>query len=317
VSLVPRRDFPPSAMRTPSIAIMMPSLNHERFVEQAVESIFSQDYPNLRLVVCDDASTDGNFQKLEQLARRFSFTLLRNESRQGVIKTLNRCFEHCHDADYFYGLASDDILQPGMLRRCLEEMERWPQAGMLLGAHKVIDISGRLIGHSRMVNKARVIKLDSVWEIYHPSFQFQRGEFTRSVYPMVATGNAEDRYLFLSCILSKYQVVQTNIPFILRRIHGANVSLSDEARSSAEDGWSYFLGHPDYAAKRRTALRRHMLGCLALPNNQKERFDRVFSEDRYSVYYLLFRCSFWKPFRIGFFLTRIIEKKLGSLLRSH
>ena len=303
-------------MRTPSIAIMMPSLNHESFVEQAVESIFSQNYPNLRLVVCDDASTDGNFQKLEQLARRYPFTLLRNDSRQGVIKTLNRCFEHCHDADYFYMLASDDILQPGILPRCLEEMDRWPQAGMLLGTHKVIDISGKLIGHSREISKAREINLDSVWETYHPSFQFQRGEFTRSVYPMIATGNAEDRYLFLSCILSKYQVVQTNIPFILRRIHGDNVSLSDEARSSAEDGWSYFLGHPDYAVKRRTTLRRHMLCCLALPNDEKERFNGLFSEDRYSIYYVLYRCSFWKPFRIGFSLTRIIEKKLGSFLRS-
>lgn len=302
-------------MRTPSIAIMMPSLNHERFVEQAVESVFSQNYPNLSLVVCDDASTDGNFQKLEQLAKRYSFTLLRNESRQGVIKTLNRCFEHCRGADYFYGLASDDILQPGMLRRCLEEMERWPQAGMLLGSHTVIDTFGTVIGHSRKVCSSRVIRLQSVWENYHLSFQFQRGDFTRSVYPMSVAGNAEDRFLFLSCVMSPFQVVQTEIPFILRRIHGGNVTLSDEARLSADDGWANFVNLPGWKEKRSVSLRRHMLCCLALPNQEKERFRKLFAQDGPSVCHYLFLASFYRPVQWAFSFLRKFEKSLRMVLR--
>lgn len=307
---------PISTMRTPMIAIMMPSLNHERFVEEAVESVFSQDYPNLMLVVCDDASTDGNYHKLERLALRFPFTLLRNSSRLGVIKTLNRCFEHCKNADYFYGLASDDVLLPGMLRRCLEEINRWPKAGMLLGTHIIIDATGRQTAISRGIRTARVIKLESVWESYHPSFQFQRGEFTRSVYPLKATGNAEDRFLFLSCILSKYEVVQTCIPFIKRRIHGANISLSDEARCSTEDGWGYFTEHPDYEAKRLTTLRRHMLCCLALPNHEKERFRQLFAQDRHSFFHRLYCLSFWKPFQVFFSIIRRAEKALSSFRRA-
>lgn len=309
-----RRDVPSSAMRTPSIAIMMPSLNHERFVEQAVESVFSQNYPNLKLVVCDDASTDGNFRKLEQLARRYSFTLLRNESRQGVIKTLNRCFEHCRDADYFYMLASDDVLQPDMLRRCVEEMERWPQAGMLLGSHTVIDAAGTVIGRSRKVGSSRVIRLRSVWENYHLSFQFQRGDFTRSAYPMSVAGNAEDRFLFLACVMSPYQVVQTEIPFILRRIHGGNITLSDEARLSAEDGWANFVNLPGGKEKRSVSLRRHMLCCLALPNQEKERFRGLFAQDGPSVYYYLFLISFYRPAQWAFFGLRKFEKAARTML---
>jgi len=303
-------------MAAPKIAIMMASLNHEKFVEEAIESIYAQNYPNLKVVVCDDASTDGNLERLELLARKHGFVLLRNDVRQGIILTLNRCFEQCSDADYFYALASDDVLQPGMLVRCLDEMRKHPGAGMLLGCHTVIDGTGKELGRSRPIRSPRIITLKSVWERYHLSFQFHRGEFTRSVYPMKAKGNAEDRYLFLSCILSKYQVLQTNIPFIKRRIHGANVSLSDEARYSAEDGWGYFTGHPDYAVKRRTTLRRHMLCCLALPNCEKERFRNLFAQDGHSIYYLLYCSSFWKPFMVGFSVIRKIEKALSSLRRS-
>lgn len=302
-------------MSPPKVAIMMPSLNHERFVEQAIESIFSQNYPNLQVVVCDDASTDANFEKLEALSRKYPFLLLKNDVRQGVIRTLNRCFEHCKDADYFYGLASDDALQPGMIARCLEEFGRWPKAGMLLGSHDVIDSAGTVIGHSRKVSSSSVINLESVWETYHLSFQFQRGEFTRSVYPMSARGNAEDRFLFLSCIMSDFQVVQTDIPFILRRIHGANLSLSVEAKISADDGWTYFMSCPGWEKKRSVALRRHMLCCLALPNKDKERFKELFAQDGASVYLFLFRASFLPPVQWGFSVVRKLEKFLRKVVR--
>ena len=299
-----------SSIEEPCVAIMMPSLNHETYVEAAIDSVYAQGYRNLRLVVCDDASTDGNYAKLEQLAVRYRFTLLRNETRQGVIKTLNRCFAECSDADYFYGLASDDVLQPGMIRACLEEFKKWPEAGMLLGSHVIIDRGGLTIGLSRRFRRSKTISLDSVWETYYPSYQFQRGCFTRSIYPMQIDGHAEDRYSFISCVLSPFKVVQTPIPFVLRRIHGANASLSDEARLCSDDGWSYFVDHPLCLKKRRTALRRHMLCCLALPNAEKQKYVPLFARDGMSLYYLLFKASFSKPARWAFSLARLLEKKV-------
>jgi glycosyltransferase involved in cell wall biosynthesis len=299
----------------PYVAIMMPSLNHENFVEQAIESVYSQGYRNLRLVVCDDASTDGNYAKLQQLAARHQFILLRNESRQGIIKTLNRCFAECRDADYYYALASDDVLQPGMIRACLKEFKNWPQAGMLLGSHRVIDKDGLPLGRSRQISYAKIINLDSVWEVYYPSYQFQRGSFTRSTYPMEITGHAEDRHLFISCLLSQFKVIQTPIPFVLRRIHGKNASLSDDARLCAYDGWSHFAGHPLCAAKRRKALQRQMLICLSLPNSEKEKFTSLFAKEGISLYYLLFRLSFARPIQLAFSFVRGLEKKLSSVMR--
>lgn len=105
----------------PLVAIMMPSMNHERFVVEAVESVFAQGYPNLRVVICDDASTDSNYAKLQELASRFPIVLLKNEVRQGIVKTLNRCYAQCSDADYFYALASDDTMQLGMIKACIAE----------------------------------------------------------------------------------------------------------------------------------------------------------------------------------------------------
>ncbi|MEI7905408.1 MAG: RNA polymerase sigma factor RpoD, partial [Candidatus Firestonebacteria bacterium] len=64
--------------------------------------------------------------------------------RQGIVKTLNRCYAQCSDADYFYALASDDTMQLGMIKACIAEFSHWPKAGMLLGSHLNIDSDGEI-----------------------------------------------------------------------------------------------------------------------------------------------------------------------------
>jgi glycosyltransferase involved in cell wall biosynthesis len=43
----------------PLVSIVMPSLNQAAFIAAAVESVLSQSYPQLELIVADGDSTDG------------------------------------------------------------------------------------------------------------------------------------------------------------------------------------------------------------------------------------------------------------------
>jgi cellulose synthase/poly-beta-1,6-N-acetylglucosamine synthase-like glycosyltransferase len=43
----------------PLVTVMIPTFNQADFVGEAIESAARQDYPNLEVVICDDASTDG------------------------------------------------------------------------------------------------------------------------------------------------------------------------------------------------------------------------------------------------------------------
>lgn len=296
--------------RPPLVAIMMPSMNHERFVVEAIESVFAEGYPNLRVVICDDASTDGNYAKLQELASRFPIILLKNEIRQGIVKTLNRCFAECSDADYFYALATDDILQPGMISACLKAMHRHPFAGIILGSHVNIDADGKLLGEACVKGPPRRILLESPFERYYPSFQFQRGAFTRSAYPLDGEMLGEDMYLFTFGVLSNFEVIQTEIPFIYRRLHANNTSQSKAYITSTENEWSRFEDSPVKRRKMRVSLRRHMLCCLGLANSQKERFIPIFRQAGFSWHYILFRFSFFTPGRWFFTLLRSAVKIL-------
>jgi GT2 family glycosyltransferase len=50
----------------PTVAVVVPCYNHARFVKRAIESVFSQTYRQIELVVVDDGSTDGS----TEIARR-------------------------------------------------------------------------------------------------------------------------------------------------------------------------------------------------------------------------------------------------------
>lgn len=54
----------------PLVSVVMTANNSEDTIEAAIESVLMQDYPNLEVVVCDDASTDRTWSILQSMSVR-------------------------------------------------------------------------------------------------------------------------------------------------------------------------------------------------------------------------------------------------------
>jgi glycosyltransferase involved in cell wall biosynthesis len=102
----------------PRVTIVVPAYNHADHVADCIESLWAQDYPNLEIVVCDDASPDGTLAILRDMAARspVPMILLENVSNKGVCASLNRCIAAA-DGDWIGMIASDDMYLPTFVSR--------------------------------------------------------------------------------------------------------------------------------------------------------------------------------------------------------
>jgi glycosyltransferase involved in cell wall biosynthesis len=116
-----------------SVDVIIPNYNYARFLPECVHSILSQDMSDLRIIIIDNASTDGSVDVARQLAKQHSaIELICHASNQGPHASFNEGIDVA-SADYVLILCSDDILSEGGLRRAKEALERNPQAAFAVG----------------------------------------------------------------------------------------------------------------------------------------------------------------------------------------
>src|SRR5258708_13113596 len=74
-------------MRSPNplVSIVIPCYNQGNYLRQAIESVLSQDYPRIELIVLDDGSTDDTQAVLTTYAGRFPCESHANKGQAGTL----------------------------------------------------------------------------------------------------------------------------------------------------------------------------------------------------------------------------------------
>lgn len=112
------------------ISVVTPSFNQGVYLEATLRSLLAQDHTDLELIVIDGGSTDRSLE----IIRRYAPSLSHWESERdrGQSHALNKGFAHVH-GDIWSWLNSDDLLEPGVLRRVAEVFADDPEAGVVYG----------------------------------------------------------------------------------------------------------------------------------------------------------------------------------------
>lgn len=129
----------------PHLSIGMPVFNGERYLEQALDSLLSQTYPDFELIISDNASTDRTWEICQAYAnsdRRIR--CIRNETNLGASRNFNRLFE-LSSGDYFKWAAHDDLCAPLFLERCVEALDRDSSVVLCYARTRAIDEMGRAL----------------------------------------------------------------------------------------------------------------------------------------------------------------------------
>ncbi len=105
-------EFPPLNTH-PRISIITPSLDQGRFIEAAIRSVLSQNYPDLEYLILDGGSTDDTLQVLERYTGSSGLHWF-SEPDRGQTDAINKGLRRATGSIVAY-LNADDLLLPGSL----------------------------------------------------------------------------------------------------------------------------------------------------------------------------------------------------------
>ena len=148
------------------ISIIVPVYNMVNTINKTIDSVVSQQYENLELIVMDGNSNDGTKEKLE--SRKEDFQILISEVDNGQYDAIQKGMQLA-TGEIVSWLNADDIYFPWTLHKVNFFFTKFPQMNWIAGLPSFLDSSGDL---SHMYNN-----LSS-----RPQKSIQKGSFRKDVF---------------------------------------------------------------------------------------------------------------------------------------
>jgi glycosyltransferase involved in cell wall biosynthesis len=100
----------------PKVSVMVVTYNQVHLIKETFDSILSQDYSNMEIIVADDASTDGTQNILREYANRYPHKIVPvlNPQNLGITGNCNRALTAC-TGEFISLFAGDDLMLPGKI----------------------------------------------------------------------------------------------------------------------------------------------------------------------------------------------------------
>lgn len=283
------------------VSVALCTYNGERFLDEQIESVLQQQGVTLELVVGDDASTDGTWQRLQAWAARDPrIHLHRHDTRLGYAPNFAHTLARCR-GEFIAPCDQDDRWRPDKLARLLATLD-----GHLLNYcdSELIDEQGQPLGQrvsdrTGMYSGSGIVPL-CFWNSISGHAMLFRRDLLRLAWPF--PDDAFHDWWLAVVAANAGSVGYLPEPLVAYRQHGGNLTDMAQRRRAARDSWHLYrrrarwlqalarLPGPDQDYCRRLAqlwqarehqwfcadLRRHLASRAAdlMRLNRRERFGR-------------------------------------------
>ena len=212
----------------PTISVIMPVYNGEKYLREAIDSVLAQTYTNFELLLINDGSTD----KSKEIILSYNDSRIRyieNEKNLKLIATLNRGIA-LSQGDLIARMDADDVCMPNRFEEQVSFFNKHDDID-LCGSWAIrIDGDGKTTGKIRNIDTPELLKCASYFTcpFVHPSVMIRSRVLKANCYnpdfPDVEDTELWHRLALQGCKMA-------NIPhYLLKyRWHGENISAKREA----------------------------------------------------------------------------------------
>lgn len=104
------------------VSIIIPVYNSEKYLEDCLDSIISQTYPNIEIIAVDDGSTDSS---LEILKKYSEHVIILSQKNSGLASALNVGINKMN-GNWFKWFSPDDIMYPYTIENLVDVAKKHP-----------------------------------------------------------------------------------------------------------------------------------------------------------------------------------------------
>jgi glycosyltransferase involved in cell wall biosynthesis len=129
----------------PNVSVILPNYNHERFLEQRIQSILGQTFQDFELIVLDDASTDRSVGLIKDLLVNTNYQLVVNTKNSGSPCSQWLKGIKMSRGEFIWIAESDDDAEPEFLKTMVQNIT--PQGSLIYCRTTQIDQEGKKVSN--------------------------------------------------------------------------------------------------------------------------------------------------------------------------
>ena len=120
------------------VSVIIPVYNSEKYLEECLESIINQTYPNIEIIAVDDGSEDSSLDILEQYSNKID---VYSQQNQGLASSLNLGISNVK-GNWLKWFSPDDVMFPNTIETLVTEAKKYNDNTIIYSNWNIINDSG-------------------------------------------------------------------------------------------------------------------------------------------------------------------------------
>jgi len=198
------------------VSIGVPIFNGKDVLKRSIDSVINQSYKNLEIIIVDDCSTDTSFSLINKLySAHQNIKIYKNNKNIGLTENCSKIFK-LSSGKYFFWNAQDDFRDQYYVEKCLNLMEKNPDASLCNSLTAVFYKDPKNIMHVNNLNSIdNKNLLTRYWKLLRNYndvniYGFMRSEILKKTNLWLPINGSANNLLFELIILGKFvQIKET------------------------------------------------------------------------------------------------------------
>jgi|TARA_B100000315_G_scaffold42080_1_gene36997 glycosyltransferase involved in cell wall biosynthesis len=208
----------------PLVTVYITNYNYGQYLIKAIESVLSQTYDYMELIIIDDGSDDGSRSIIEKYSPRANiFSVF--QKNKGLNASNNVAFKMAR-GKYIMRLDADDFLAPQAVEIMTSELERNSDCALVFPDYYLVDKEEKVIEQVIRHNFENDVSL--LDQPAHGACTLIRKSILESIGGYDQTFSIQDGYDLWLNIIDKYPVRNVNLPLFYYRQHDKSITSNEK-----------------------------------------------------------------------------------------